>query len=276
MAMSDGDRGLTRGWHLADVPEVIRGMNMISRCLPLILLAGFLAQPSPTHAQQGTPAGPQWVTCTDQAAPPPGTRTVSGRLPPIPETTFRVAAALGVLSEVWEDESDSGCVLFLMRWTREGELEPVRILESGVDEATAARIQDALLEYRVLRAPSPGHLRVRVQQGSNGELPELAVGFAWEELPSLANADEVEDLVAAVQVGTAPRRDIILRAVVSEEGLIEEIEVVRPSGDSFVDQQFLWVSEFFRFHPARVEGSPIPGTVQLPFVVLGDRGALGG
>jgi len=251
-------------------------MNMISRWLPLILLAGFLAQPSPAGAQQGTPAGPQWLTCTDQTAPPAGTRTVTGRLPPIPETTFRVAPAVAALSEVWEGEADPGCVLFLMRWTREGELEAVRILESGIDALASTRIQDMLLEYRVLRAPSPGHIRVRVRSGSDGELVELAVGFAWEELPSLANADEVEDLVAAVQIGASPRRDIALRAVVSEEGLAEEIDVVRPSGDAFVDQQFLWISEFFRFHPARVEGSPVPGTVQLPFVVMGAQGALGG
>jgi len=251
-------------------------MNMISRWMPLILLAGFLAQPSPTLAQQGTPAGPQWVTCTDQTTPPAGTRTVSGRLPPIPETTFRVAAAIEVLAEVWEDELDSGCVLFLMRWTREGELEAVRILESGIAGSMSVRIQDILLDHRALRSQSAGHIRVRVQPGSSGEPAELAVGFAWEELPSLANADEVEDLVAAVQIGTAPRRDIVLRAAVSEEGLMERVEVVRHSGDAFVDQQFLWVSEFFRFHPARVEGSPIPGTVQLSFVVPGGRGALGG
>jgi len=249
-------------------------MNPIARWMPLILLAGLLSQPAPALAQQGTPTDPQWLTCTDQTAPPPGTRSVSGRLTPIPETTFRVAAAVGVLSELWEDESDPGCVLFLMRWTREGELEPVRILESAIDPSLSTRIQDVLLEYRVLRPPSPGHIRVRVRPGPAEEPTEVAVGFAWEELPSLANADEVEDLVAAVQIGTAPRRNIALRAVVSEEGVVEEMEVVRPSGDSFVDQQFLWVSEFFRFHPARVEGTPVSGAVQLPFVV-GAQGAPG-
>ena len=250
-------------------------MNPIARWSPLILLAGLLFQPAPALAQQGPATGPQWLTCTDQTAPPPETRTVSGRLPPIPETTFRVAAAVGVLSELWEDESEPGCVLFLMRWTREGELEPVRILESAIDPSMAARIQDVLLEYRVLRPPSQGHIRVRVRPGPAGEPMELGVGFAWEELPSLANADEVEDLVAAVQIGTAPRRDIALRAVISEEGVVEEMEVVRPSGDSFVDQQFLWVSEFFRFNPARVEGTAVSGAVQLPFVVLGAQAAPG-
>jgi len=232
--------------------------------VPGVLLFGLLVPADTASAQQAPGEGYGWVECTGEAAPPTAARPVPGRLPPIVETSFSRPAVEESFSAEWGEGADPGCVLLLMRWTGDGELESVRVLESELDEAVVDRVQALLLESQVLRAPRGSYMRVLAWPGSP---LDLEVGPAWEAAPRLVNNEEVDDLVAAVQLGAATRRTLSLRVSVAEDGTVSSAEIDRFSGDAFVDQQFLWIAEFFKFEPALVEGSPAPGMIQLPFVV---------
>jgi TonB family protein len=239
-------------------------MRSMAWTVPGVLLCGALMQAEPALAQQAPGEGYNWVECTGEAAPPVSARPLPGRLPPIVETSFRRPAVEESFSAEWGEGAHPGCVLLLMRWTGDGDLEPVRVLEAEMEDAVVDRVQALLLESRVLRAPRDTYLRVLAWPGSP---LDLEVGPAWEAPPRLANSEEVDDLVAAVQLGAATRRTLSLRVSVAEDGTVSSAEIDRFSGDAFVDQQLLWIADFFDFEPALVEGSPVPGVVQLPFVV---------
>lgn len=204
-----------------------------------------------------------WLECTGAARPPEGSLPPSQRPLPLASASFDSARVVRMAGEIPE----VGCALLLLRWEGDRVLHRYGLLESDLPAETLARIESRLLEAQLPHAHRYLFLRVRVV---TGPAPELAVGFAWEVPPRLADPAAVEALLAGVHREGASRRDLRLDVLVREDGPAADWIVTRGSGHPRVDQQVLWLLPRIEFRAARVEGLPVERALPLTLTMQGD------
>ena len=82
--------------------------------------------------------------------------------------------------------------------------------------------------------------------------------------PELANPDSLTSMMHAVlerhpehgRHQTAVARRATVRMVVTREGRVAYVEVERPTGDAFIDQNVEAIAYRLRFRPATLDGTP--------------------
>jgi TonB family protein len=97
----------------------------------------------------------------------------------------------------------------------------------------------------------------------DGEYPALTPGRRHCR-PELANPDSLSGMMQAVlerhpEAGrhrNAVARRATVRMVVTREGRVAYVEVERPTGDAFIDQNVEAIAYRLRFRPATLDGNP--------------------
>lgn len=95
-------------------------------------------------------------------------------------------------------------------------------------------------------------------------VPPLTSGFDTMEKPSFANNVPPEYPVLAQQNGW--HGTVLLRVVISEQGLVREVHVQTSSGHALLDDAAVRAVQTWRAQPARRGGRPVVTTEYLPVV----------
>lgn len=237
----------------------------------LVLSGGLVAgipsfTPFPLAAQtrQAPEEARSWLECTGDARPLEDSQPSAYQPIPRVSAAFDSVAVVASLAEEASSAPDDGCVLFLVRWTRERVLESHGILESSIPDEVAARVETALLAGQ--RPSGARLLFYRVLVRLTPEV-EIAMGFPWETPPILENPEEVDGLLDGVFLEGVSRRNAIFQLRIPHDGPPAGHVITHSSGHPRVDRQIEFLLPYFRFRAARVEGVPYERWVSFPVMI---------
>jgi len=226
----------------------------------LLAVATFL----PVPLAAGAPGQDrEWLECTGEARPPEPHRPPAHRPLPVASDFFDLAAVEAAVRSEGAGTAGEGCALFLMRWNSGRMTESFGVLEATASEATVARIEEALLASRPVRANRTQFMRVRVLVGLTGEVT-LETGIAWEVPASLTDPDAVADVLGGVFLEGASWRMALFEVLVTVDGPPATFNLTRSTGNGRVDQHLEWLIPSFTFTAMRVEGVPFGSWLRLP------------
>jgi TonB family protein len=141
--------------------------------------------------------------------------------------------------------------------TRRGK---VLFVDVDLPDSTRRAATSLVAEYLgTLRAGRAYQALVRI----DGEYPAMTPGRRHCR-PELANPDSLSSMMQAVlerhpEAGRhrdAVARRATVRMVVTREGRVAYVEVDRPTGDAFIDQNVEAIAYRLRFRPATLDGTP--------------------
>lgn len=84
----------------------------------------------------------------------------------------------------------------------------------------------------------------------------------YDTPPVLANRDEITAAMTAIGAGLEAR--VILQLRVDDRGYVQDVRVIRSSGDGELDDAAAWIGEQMRFEPALHEGKTVAALVRIP------------
>ena len=141
--------------------------------------------------------------------------------------------------------------------TRRGK---VLFMDTDLADSTRRAAMSLVADYlSTLAAGRPYQALIRI----DGEYPAMTAGRRHCR-PELANPDSLSGMMQAVlarhpEAGrhqNAVTRRATVRMVVTREGRVAYVEVERPTGDAFIDQNVEAIAYRLRFRPATLDGTP--------------------
>lgn len=194
------------------------------------------------------------------AAPPPRCAVIPDTVPgPTPQQITERNALRDQLQELLRAHGQTvgGLLLVDVDSTRRGK---VMFMEADFPDSTRQAALSLVAAYlETLAAGRAYQALVRV----DGEYPAMTPGRRHCR-PELANPDGLSGMMQAVlerhpEAGRhqqpVPKRATV-RMVVTREGRVAYVEVERPTGDAFIDQNIEAIAMRLRFSPATLDGQP--------------------
>lgn len=195
-----------------------------------------------------------------QAAPPARCSAIPDTLPgPTPQQITERNELRGQIQTVLRahGQAERGLLMVDVDSTRRGK---VLFMEADLPDSTRQAAMAPVAEYLATLAAGRGYQAlIRI----DGEYPAITPGRRHCR-PELANPGTLREMMHAVlerhpesgrrAEGVAKRATV--RMVVTREGRVAYVEVERPTGDAFLDQNLEAIAMRLRFEPASLDGDP--------------------
>lgn len=235
---------------------MVRTLRIVP-CAALLFVAACASAPRESPRSGGTSSS---LLALTEWSPPPGQtcREVPRRSPlPALEAMFDSTALHATVAQL-----PAGGSAVVSVWTDTiGKPALLRVIDTTLPETSANALQEAFGSTLRAGAPVLEHMRVRVDVGTS---PRFTRGSNEECLPAMRNAEEVQARLRQL-AQEAPRAGTTeVRVRVETDGSLSQVQVAKSSGSIELDRIAVEAARVARFHPGRLDRTPIASWVQFP------------